>query len=147
MTSAKASIDLRVPPDEVWRLIGGFGSLRDWMPYIPKISLSDGGRVRHLETADGQNIVERLEKYDLKERNYTYSILQAPFPVTDYQATIAVTAIDGDRGSHVEWAATFVPNGVSDDDALGLFQSIFSTGLQALASLYKQSKEIRPNSS
>ena len=49
------------------------------------------GRVRHLDNPDGQTIVERLEKYDFAGRTYSYSILQAPFPVTGYLATITVT--------------------------------------------------------
>jgi hypothetical protein len=57
MASAKATIDLHVPVDDVWELIGGFGSLPDWLPFIQKSTLTDGGRVRHLETLDGQSIV------------------------------------------------------------------------------------------
>src|SRR5215469_5581823 len=103
MASAKATIDLNVPPDEVWQLIGGFGSLPDWLPYVPQSKVTDGGRVRHLDNPDGQTIVERLEKYDFSARTYSYSILQAPFPVTGYLSTITVTPTNGGKGSHVEW--------------------------------------------
>ena len=136
MASAKATIDLNVPPDDVWELIGGFGSLTDWMPSIPMSVLSDGGRIRHLNNRDGHAIVERLEKYDLIRRTYSYSILLAPFPVVDYLATISVSPTNEGKGSHVEWAGTFTPKGVSDADAHNLFQNIFSDGLKALASRY-----------
>jgi starvation-inducible DNA-binding protein len=36
MAQAYVSIEIAVPPDEAWKLIGGFGSLPDWLPYIPK---------------------------------------------------------------------------------------------------------------
>jgi len=39
MATASTSIDIPVPPDEVWQLIGGFDSLPDWLPYIPKSEL------------------------------------------------------------------------------------------------------------
>ncbi len=61
MAQAAASVDLPVPADRVWALIGGFGSLPDWLPYIPRSELSEGGRVRparepgrrgHSRTAD-----------------------------------------------------------------------------------------------
>ena len=42
MVSAKATIDLNVPPDEVWQLIGGFGSLPDWLLYLPEGRITDG---------------------------------------------------------------------------------------------------------
>jgi hypothetical protein len=140
MASARATINLIVPPDEVWDLIGGFGSLPDWMPNIRMTSLSQGGRVRHLNTPDGLTMVERLERYDLRGRTYSYSILQAPFPVADYLSKLTVTATDVDKGSHVEWAATFAPKGVSNEDAHNLFQGIFSDGLRALTNKYANRK-------
>ncbi len=140
MASAKATIDLNVSPDEVWQLIGGFGALPDWLPYIPKSKVTDGGRVRHLDNPDGQTIIERLEKYDFTARTYSYSILQAPFPVTGYLATISVTPTNGGKGSHVEWSGTFTPKGINDEEAHNLFQGIFSDGLKALASRYANKK-------
>jgi len=120
----------------VWQLIGGFGSLPDWLPYIPKSELTDGGRVRQLENPNGEPIVERLEKFDSAGRSYSYSILKAPFPVVDYLGTISVTAGKDGKGSHVEWACTFTPNGASDLEAQKVFQGIFSDGLEALSDRY-----------
>ena len=61
MAQASAVIDLPASPNEVWQLIGGFNSLPDWLPYILKSELSEGGRVRHLATTTGDTIIERLE--------------------------------------------------------------------------------------
>ena len=90
MARASASIDIPAPPSQVWQLIGGFGSLPDWLPFIPKSELSEGGRVRHLASPNGETIVERLEAFDNAARSYSYSILQAPFPITGYLATLRV---------------------------------------------------------
>lgn len=49
MASTTAYIDVPHSPDHVWQLIGGFGSLPDWLPYIPHSELSEGGRVRSLK--------------------------------------------------------------------------------------------------
>lgn len=92
MATTTATIELPVPADRVWQLIGGFGSLPDWLPYIPTSEASEGGRVRTLTNEDGGVIVERLEAFDDAARTYSYSILQAPFPVTGYLSTIAVHA-------------------------------------------------------
>ncbi|MGJ5816755.1 SRPBCC family protein [Paludibaculum fermentans] len=134
MAHAYASVQLPHDPDEVWRLIGGFGSLPDWLPYIPSSELSEGGRVRHLANPHGEAIVEQLEAYDNHSRSYTYSILQAPFPVTGYLSTIRVKTEPASPGSLVEWAGKFTPRGVSDDEAARLFQGIYEDGLRALAS-------------
>ena len=90
MAQANASIRISVSPDKVWQLIGGFNSLPDWLPYIPSSELSEGGRVRRLATPNGDVIVERLEAFDNRARSYTYSILEAPFPVTGYRSTLLV---------------------------------------------------------
>src|SRR5262249_58503584 len=96
LAEASASIDVSASPDQVWRLIGGFGSLPDWLPSIPKSELSAGGRVRHLASLGGDTIVEQLEAFDDAARSYSYSILQAPFPVSDYLSTLRVQdAADG----------------------------------------------------
>ncbi|WP_354681761.1 SRPBCC family protein [Cupriavidus necator] len=132
MAQASAMITLAVAPDRVWQLIGGFDSLPDWLPYIPKSELSEGGRVRRLVNPDGDAIVERLEAFDQSARSYTYSILEAPFPVTGYRATLRVVGIDGGQASRVEWSGQFRPAGVSDDDASRLFEGIYRDGLKAL---------------
>jgi hypothetical protein len=133
MAQASASIDIPASPDQVWQLIGGFDSLPDWLPYIPKSELSEGGRVRRLANPSGETIVERLEAFDNAARSYSYSILQAPFPVTGYLSTLRVHETDGGKGSRVEWSGQFTPNGVSDEEASRLFQGIYEDGLKALA--------------
>ena len=62
MAQASASIELPVSAEKVWHLIGGFNSLPDWSPNIPRSEATEGGRVRHLDTSNGVTIVERLEK-------------------------------------------------------------------------------------
>ena len=92
MATASAFIDIPASADQVWQLIGGFNSLPEWLPFIPKSELSEGGRVRSLQTADGAVVIERLQAFDNAAKSYSYSILQAPFPATEYLATIKVEA-------------------------------------------------------
>ena len=132
LAEASASIDVSASADRVWRLIGGFGSLPDWLPYISKSELSAGGRVRHLANLGGDTIVERLEAFDDAARSYSYSILEAPFPVSGYLSTLRVQqAAEGNR-SRVEWSGKFTPEGVSAAEASRLFRRIFEDGLRAL---------------
>lgn len=134
MAQAYASIDISATADEIWQLIGGFNSLPDWLPYIPSSELSEGGRVRSLSNPSGEAIVERLIAFDEAARSYSYAILSAPFPVTAYQATLSVHAIAGGKEARVEWAGRFTPNGVSDEEAIQLFEGIYQDGLKALKS-------------
>lgn len=144
MAKASAAIDIPASPYEVWQLIGGFNSLPDWLGYIQKSELSEGGRVRHLATLKGETIVERLEEFDNTARSYSYSIIQAPFPVTGYLSTLQVEAAADEKGSRVEWTATFTPDtGVSNEQASKIFQGIFEESLNELASRFKFRNETR----
>ena len=145
MAQASASIDVAASADEVWQLIGGFNSLPDWLPYIPSSEATEGGRVRHLGNPNDETIVERLEKFDNAARSYSYSIIQAPFPVTDYLATISVHQKAARSECRVDWSATFAAKGVSDDEASTLFRGFFEDGLKALADRFASSGKLVPS--
>ena len=134
MATASAFIDIPASADQVWQLIGGFNSLPDWLPFIPNSELSEGGRVRSLQTSDGAVVVERLELFDNAAKTYSYSILQAPFPAKDYLATLSVEARG--EGARVTWSGKFEPVGVSDEEAVALFAGIYEGGLKALRANY-----------
>ncbi|MCR4468168.1 SRPBCC family protein [Burkholderia sp. SCN-KJ] len=132
MAQANASIEIAASADTVWTLIGGFGSLPDWLSYIPASELSEGGRVRSLANPDGDAIVERLVAFDDAARSYTYAILEAPFPVVNYRSTLRVRE-NGANAATVEWSGTFTPHGANDDEAIRLFRGIYEDGLAELA--------------
>jgi len=134
MATASAFIDIPASADDVWQLIGGFDSLPDWLPFIANSALSEGGRVRRLETADGAVVVERLESFDNGAKTYSYSIEQAPFPATDYLATLRVEAQG--QGARVTWSGRFTAKGVSDEEVEALFNGIYQGGLEALRANY-----------
>ncbi|MEG0883787.1 MAG: SRPBCC family protein [Janthinobacterium sp.] len=132
MAHTTTSIDIAATPAQVWQLIGGFNSLPDWLPYILSSTLSDGGRIRHLANPAGEVIVEQLEAYDNTARCYSYSILQAPFPATDYLSTLQVDPLAGRAGARVTWSGRFAPVGVSEQEVTDLFHGIYVAGLEAL---------------
>ncbi|MCM2415948.1 SRPBCC family protein [Streptomyces sp. RKAG290] len=132
MSSVTVTRTMPHPAGQIWELVGGFGSLPDWLPYIRQSELSHGGRLRTLTNADGGVIVERLEAFDEADRSYRYSIAQAPFPVTGYLSTLRVIDL-GREGARVEWSGTFTPEGVSESEAKDLFEGIYRDGLAALA--------------
>ena len=134
MASAFASVELHATPDAVWQLIGGFDALPNWLPYIPSSVLSEGGRIRTLANPGGEAIVERLVAFDDAARSYSYTILQAPFPVTEYRSTLRVIHVFG--RARVEWSGQFTPVGVSDEEASALFGGIYRDGLAALTKVF-----------
>ena len=132
MATTSASIEIPASADCVWQLIGGFNSLPDWLPYIPSSELSEGGRVRSLKTPEGDVIVERLEAFNHRDRSYSYSFIEAPFPARGYWSTLQVREIAGRQAALVVWSGSFVADGVSDEEISSLFHGIYQAGLQAL---------------
>ncbi|AZF16560.1 SRPBCC family protein [Pseudomonas sp. R3-18-08] len=132
MATASSVIEIPASADQVWKLIGGFNSLPDWLPFIAKSEPSDGGRVRHLHAADGGQIVERLQTFDNVARTYSYTIEQSPFPVSAYLATVQVEALTA-SSAKVTWSGVFTPaEGTTDAAVEELFAGVYSDGLEAL---------------
>ena len=132
MATASSVIEVPVSADQVWQLIGGFNTLPDWLPFIVKSEASDGGRVRHLQTADGGVVVERLQSFDNVARTYSYTIEQSPFPVSAYLATLQVETLT-DASAKVTWSGVFTPAAGTTDAAVEeLFAGVYSGGLEAL---------------
>ena len=132
MATASSVIEIPASADQVWQLIGGFNSLPDWLPFIAKSEPGDGGRVRHLSTADGGQIVERLQTFDNVARIYSYTIESSPFPVSAYLATLQVEALT-ESSAKVTWSGVFTPAAGTTDAAVeALFAGVYSGGLEAL---------------
>ena len=132
MPTASAVIEIPVSADTVWQLVGGFNSLPDWLPLIAKSEPGEGGRLRHLTTADGGSIVERLQTFDNVARTYSYTIEASPFPVTAYLATVQVEAL-GESSAKVTWSGVFTPSAGTTEAAVeALFAGIYKGGVEAL---------------
>ncbi|TFW42514.1 MULTISPECIES: SRPBCC family protein [Pseudomonas] len=132
MPTAFAVIEIPVSADTVWQLVGGFNSLPDWLPLIAKSEPGEGGRLRHLTTADGGAIVERLQTFDNVARTYSYTIEASPFPVSAYLATLQVEALT-DTSAKVTWSGVFTPTAdITEEAAQELFTGVYQGGLEAL---------------
>ena len=126
---------LNVAPDEVWKLIGGFNALPDWHPAIEKSELEEEGSMRRLSLAGGGTIVEKLVKLDDKERIYSYSIIDSPLPVTNYEATIRVKD-DGEGNTTVEWSSEFEAEGAAGNEAMDVIAGIYQAGFDNLKKMF-----------
>ena len=88
--------------------------------------------MRHLTTADGGQIVERLQTFDNVARIYSYTIEESPFPVSAYLATVQVEALT-ESSAKVTWSGVFTPAAGTTDAAVEeLFAGVYSGGLEAL---------------
>jgi Polyketide cyclase / dehydrase and lipid transport len=139
MPTSYASAVMPVPAERVWERIRDFGSIADWHPGIADGALEgDGagdrvGSVRRLTGPSGEVFRERLVALDDVARSYTYDMLEGPFPVRFYRATMRVSAVTDTGYSFAEWEARYDAD-AQDEARLDktITRGIFATGLAAL---------------
>jgi len=123
---------------DAWKKVGDFNGLNTWHPAIAKSEIIKGtnnevGAHRKLTLGDGATIVEELAARDDAGMTLSYTIVEAPLPVTDYRSTITVTA-DGDGKSKISWGSSFKPAaGTEPAKAQEIIGGIYQAGLDNLA--------------
>jgi uncharacterized membrane protein len=134
MNEVRVSIAIERPIEQVWSLLGGFDWLPRWLSVIVSSTLSDGGRLRHLKTADGAIIIERLLTFDEDQKQYTYALLEGPSPVIDYVGTMSAKN-DGQGGTLVSWSSTFLIKDADETEVTRLFENLYREGLERLKNI------------
>jgi carbon monoxide dehydrogenase subunit G len=132
MIRVERTVELKTPPDAVWKTIGGFGSLGDWHPAVMacRVEQKDDRTLRILTLGDGAQLTEELIENEEPGQHYSYRILSGPLPVANYTATLSVEPI-GD-GSRIRWVGTFDARGASGDIAERTIAGVYEAGLVSL---------------
>src|SRR5262249_22965231 len=122
-------IDLDAAPDSIWAVIGQFDP--SWHPLVANVRMigSGIGQLRAIETIDGKQIVERLERVDNSHWTYSYSNISG-LPVSNYAGTLEINPRG--PGSSVIWRAQFLPNDQPDIVVKAIVTALFKTGLESL---------------
>jgi hypothetical protein len=136
MTKVSMTTHIPISAEKVWDIIGHINALPDWHPGVDSSELEEGGKVRRLTLVGGGTIVERLERVDDSGHVYRYSIVESPFPVSNYVAELHVKPDDDDTGCTVEWSSKFDPKGASTKDAMELIQGMYQAGFDNLKKLF-----------
>ncbi|HWM31885.1 MAG TPA: SRPBCC family protein [Methyloceanibacter sp.] len=120
-------------PAEVWALVGGFCAIKNWHPAVASCEeeKKDGKVFRTLTLKDGgAKILE--EETKTGEFTYSYTILEGPLPVKDYNATLRVGPDDEPDRVEIVWTANFEANGKSDEEAKEIVEGIFEAGVAGI---------------
>lgn len=134
MNEVRVSIAVERPIEQVWALLGGFDWLPRWLNAIASSTLSDGGRLRHLKTADGAIIIERLLTFDEDQKQYTYALLEGPSPVIDYVGRMSAK-VDVQGGTVVCWSSTFLIKDADETEVARNFEDLYREGLEHLKNI------------
>jgi carbon monoxide dehydrogenase subunit G len=120
-----------LPPDEVWRKVGDFCGIGEWLPIITSCALSADGKVRTLTSKSGGVAVERIEERDDAKRRYSYTIIGGTLPVANYRSTLSVEP-DG-QGSKIRWVGVYDAKGAADAQTKKLIDTLYEAGENFLA--------------
>lgn len=136
MAKVVVSMTFAAPAERVWQLIGGFHSLADWTSSFKSSLAEQGGRVRRLKTAEGAVIVERLETFSEAERQYSYSIVSAPIPVSNYRSTLQVSGAPGAADCNAQWSGEFDAAEGAEEAMVGAFEHLYQSAFRDLKRVY-----------
>jgi hypothetical protein len=95
------SVDVAVPPDRAWALVGDPCGVTTWYPMYVSCEL-EGDR-RTLRRADGVELIERMLDRDDDRRTYAYSVV-AGLPLHYHHARFTIDAAP--EGCTVIWETT-----------------------------------------
>lgn len=126
-------------PSAVWKLIGPFCSISNWLPPVGTCS-EDGAAppTRTLVTKDGKaTFVERQTARRDDRQFYSYTFLSSPLPVTRYNSTIRVSAL-GQGRSRVTWRGTYQATSGNERAAREALEQIYDAGLDSIRALAEQ---------
>jgi hypothetical protein len=104
MPSFKETIEIAATGDATWRVLGDLASVRDWIPGVVAVELTEDGRV--CTFADGHVQREVISDYSAEDHSFRYAI-DGGLPVRDNRGSFAVEA-RGD-GALVVWESSFEP--------------------------------------
>ncbi|TPQ38642.1 polyketide cyclase [Bradyrhizobium guangdongense] len=124
------SADVKAAASSVWSLIGPFCAIKNWLPPVGEC-IEDGKAppTRILVTKDGKAaFVEAQTARNEAERSYSYRFLASPLPVSNYTATIKVTA-KGDGSSTITWSGSYTPDQGKEKAASDALTGVYEAGL------------------
>jgi hypothetical protein len=113
--------ELAAPARSAWALLRDFGEMSAWAPQarVLRVAGTGVGALRHVESAIGI-FIERCESHDEAGRAFSYSIVESPWPMERYLASVCVVAT-GPRSCAIEWACEFATaSGSTADFAIRL---------------------------
>jgi hypothetical protein len=114
----------------VWSVIGPFCAIKNWLPPVGEC-IEDGKAppTRVLVTRDGKAaFVETQTARNDNEHSYSYAFLSSPLPVSNYKATIKVTA-KGDGSSTITWSGSYTPDQGKENAASEALIGVYEAGL------------------
>ena len=132
MKNYKVQVKEELPADVniVWQHLRDFGDIKSWATgKIVKKEGSGVGMIRHI-AFDLDKVVERCETHDESNMTFTYRLLESPWPMSDYVATVILTS-SGPGKTLIEWSSNYQADQDKAEAVRNLIESTYSMGFIA----------------
>ncbi|MGT2503974.1 SRPBCC family protein [Bradyrhizobium guangxiense] len=133
------SLEVKAPVSDVWSVIGPFCAIKNWLPPVGQC-IEDGKAppTRILVTKDGKAaFVEAQTARNDAEHSYSYKFLASPLPVSNYTATIKVTA-KADGSSVITWSGSYRPDEGQEKAADEALNGVYEAGLAEIRTKFSK---------
>jgi Polyketide cyclase / dehydrase and lipid transport len=106
-TVSVRSQELSASADAIWSLVGDFARMDTWADgvLLLRVEGTGEGAVRHVSTRAG-NFIERCDSVDAHGWSLRYSIVESPWPIRGYHATVRVIPLNA-HSCVIEWSSEF----------------------------------------
>jgi len=127
---------------DVWQLIRNFDDISAWATgKIVDIQGAGVGMIRQIEFNSDQ-VVERCEAHDDAQMSFQYRLLESPWPMSDYLATVRLTSASPNK-TLIEWSCRYQAIPEQIEAARKLIESTYRYGF--IAKLRKTAEKTYPN--
>ena len=113
MVKVYVSAVIPASPQQVWAIVRDFNDFPAWHPAITESSIEAEkapdqiGCTRAFSLADGAFLRERLIALSDFDLYMTYTIIESPFALDAYVATLRLIPVTMDNHTFAEWTAEF----------------------------------------
>jgi len=135
--SAFRSTVIDAPLERVWALVGDFGGLAGWVPFVRHCEIEGGasstepGAVRRLEQENDVRVRERLVLLSKADHCYMYSLVDGNVPILRYDAEVRLFPVTDGNRTYWRWSGEFELDPNDEAEMLNLIERCVTTAMDA----------------
>ena len=140
ITRVSDSAIILASPETIWKTMRDFNNIALWHTDVRSSQIEDGGSgdqvgaVRFLHLQNGAPVRELLTALSDKDRTYSYSIIESPFPLLYHSSTVSLMPVEGGSKTLMTWYVEFtVKEGDASLLAAAIHKGVILAGFQGLA--------------
>jgi len=128
---------ISAPLQHVWEYTRDFNGLPKWFPGVvdshiePGVAVNQPGCIRNFGLEGGPRIREKLLAISEQDHSWNYTMVESPLPITNYVATVRLSAGNG-TATLAEITSQFDVPPAQEKEIVGLLTNIYNGAFELL---------------